>query len=239
MNTVNNLKKTGDLKVEEVICDGNYSSGETLQYLEQEKITGYIPKPGQYKSEREGFIYHIEGDYYICPQGAVLTYKNTYSDRDGYLKKEYRSDVKDCKQCPLREQCLGTHSRQKKVTDTVDKPLYDRMHARMQTSKGQRMKKIRQSTVEPVIGTLVNYLAMCKVNTKGIKQANKCMIMSTVAYNIKKMMKWINRKTKIYAVSIEKIREKTVSKQIFRIKNLLAYSNNRLNKSLALNTWLV
>jgi len=52
-------------------------------------------------------------------------------------------------------------------------------------------------------------------------------------------MKWINRKTKIYAVSIEKIREKTVSKQIFRIKNLLAFSNNRLNKSLALNTWLV
>ncbi len=109
----------------------------------------------------------------------------------------------------------------------------------MQTSKGQRMKKIRQSTVEPVIGTLVNYFAMCKVNTKGIKQANKCMIMSAVAYNIKKMMKWINRKTKIYAVSIEKIREKTVSKQIFRIKNLLAYSNNRLNKSLALNTWLI
>ena len=76
-------------------------------------------------------------------------------------------------------------------------------------------------------------------HTKGIKQANKCMIMSAVAYNIKKMMKWINRKTKIYAVSIEKIREKTVSKQIFRIKSLSAYSNNRLNKSLALNTWLV
>jgi len=239
MNTVNNLKETGDLKVEEVICDGNYSSGETLGYLEQERITGYIPNPGQYKSEREGFIYHSQGDYYICPQGAVLSYKNTYPDRDGYLKKEYRSNAKDCKQCPLREQCLGTHSRQKKVTDTVDKPLYDRMHARMQTPRGQRMKKIRQSTVEPVIGTLVNYLAMRKVNTKGIKQANKCMIMAAVAYNIKKMMKWTSRKTKIYTAAIEKVKGKSVLKQIFSIKSVLVFCNDKSNKYLTLNMPLV
>jgi transposase len=234
MHTVDNLEEAGDLKVEEVICDGNYSSGETLGYLEQEKITGYIPNPGQYKSEREGFIYNSEGDYYICPQGAILTYKNTYADRDGYLKKEYRSNRQDCQQCPLREQCLGNSSREKKITDTVDKPLYDRMHARMQTPKGQRMKKIRQSTVEPVIGTLVNYLAMRKVNTKGIKQANKCMIMAAVAYNIKKMMKWTNRKTKIYTAAIEKVAEKTFSKQILEMGGLLARCNEKVNTLLVL-----
>ncbi len=36
------------------------------------------------------------------------------------------------------------------------------------------MKK-RQSTVEPVIGTLINYQGMKKVHTKGLKQANKCL----------------------------------------------------------------
>ncbi len=146
IHTTNNLKEAGELKVEEIICDGNYGSGETLQYLEQEKITGYIPNPGQYKSEREGFTYHSEGDYYTCVQGAVLTYKNTYADRDGYLKKEYRSNRQDCKQCPLREKCLGSKAKEKKLSDTIDKPFYDRMDARMQTSKGQRMKKLRQST---------------------------------------------------------------------------------------------
>src|SRR6266540_662775 len=42
IHTTNNLKEAGDLKVEEIICDGNYSSGETLQYLEQEKITAVM-----------------------------------------------------------------------------------------------------------------------------------------------------------------------------------------------------
>src|SRR6266542_3659788 len=235
IHTTNNLKEAGDLKVEEIICDGNYSSGETLQYLEQEKITGYIPNPGQYKSEREGFIYHSEGDYYNCSQGAVLTYKNTYPDRDGYLKKEYRSNVQDCKQCPLREQCLGKNSRQKKVTDTVDKPLYDRMYATMQTRRGQRMKKLRQSTVEPVIGTLVTYLGMRKVNTKGIEQANKCMIMSAVAYNLKKMMKWTNRKIGTCSVVMKKITEESLLKQIIEAMLQLMLYNKKLNRFSDLN----
>lgn len=239
IHTINNLKEAGDIKVETVICDGNYSSGKTLQYLEQETISGYIPSPGQYKKEREGFIYNAEEDYYTCSQGAILTYKNTYPDRDGYLKKEYRSNAKECSQCPLRKQCLGAKSRQKKITDTVDKPLYERMDAKMQTPKGQRMKKIRQSTAEPVIGTLVTNLAMRKVNTKGIEQANKCMIMAAVAYNIKKMMKWASRRTKIYAAAIKETTEKKLSKQISVLRNLLALCSNKLNEDLVFNIAMV
>lgn len=56
------------------------------------------------------------------------------------------------------------------------------------------MKKLRQSTVEPVLGTLVNFLGMRRVNTRGIKLANKCMMMAAIAYNLKKMLKFkINR----------------------------------------------
>jgi len=50
------------------------------------------------------------------------------------------------------------------------------------------MKK-RQSTVEPVIGTLVNFLGMKRVNTKGLEQANKCLTMAGTAYNLKKLLK--------------------------------------------------
>ena len=52
------------------------------------------------------------------------------------------------------------------------------------------MKKLRQSTVEPVLGTLINFLGMRRLNTRGLKLANKCMIMAAVAYNIKKFMKF-------------------------------------------------
>jgi transposase len=203
IHTSNNLKETGNLKVEEVLCDGNYGSGESLQYLEQENITGYIPNPGSYKAEREGFVYHKEEDYYTCSQGKVLSYKNTYADRDGYLKKEYRSERKDCRDCPLKEKCLGEKGREKKINDTVDKAYYDRMHIRMQTPKGRSMRKVRQSTVEPVIGTLVNYTGMRKISSRGIEQASKCMMMAAVAYNLKKMMKWTSKKINAAVKEIE------------------------------------
>jgi Transposase DDE domain len=60
----------------------------------------------------------------------------------------------------------------------------------MQTRKAKILKKLRQSTVEPVIGTLVNYLGIKRVNTKGLSQANKCLTMASIAYNLKKMLKY-------------------------------------------------
>ena len=58
--------------------------------------------------------------------------------------------------------------------------------------------------MKPVLGTLVNFLAMRRLNTRGIKQANKCMLMAAVAYNLKKLMKWNEQKTKTAVVSLKK-----------------------------------
>ena len=66
---------------------------------------------------------------------------------------------------------------------------YVRAIKRVNSSQGRNMKKKRQSTVEPVFGTLINFMGMRKVNTIGIKQANKTMLMSAVAYNLKKYLK--------------------------------------------------
>lgn len=186
-----NLKDNG-LLVEQVLADTGYSSGAALKALEQNNITGYIPNFGQYKSEREGFVYHKEGDYYTCPQNIKLEFKKI-KDNNGYPMKEYRSSRTDCGPCPLRATCIGK-SFEKRIRETLDKPYYDKMHERLKSSYARKMKKLRQSTVEPVLGTLINFLAMKRVNTRGIKLANKCMMMAAIAYNLKKVMKFkINR----------------------------------------------
>jgi transposase len=204
-NTINNLRGEG-LQIEEVLADGAYSSGEALQALEDNNIAGYIPNFGQYKPSREGFTYDQENDRYICSHGAHLPFKKQTTTSLGYLMKTYRSSSKDCSQCSLRSVCIGK-SDFKKIDDTVDKPLYDRMHQRLQTQKAKRMKKLRSSTVEPVLGTLVNYLNMRRVNTRGIRQANKCMLMAAVAYNIKKLLKWQMPKVQTTVMAIKKGKE--------------------------------
>ncbi|WP_378188417.1 hypothetical protein ACE939_04465 [Aquimarina sp. W85] len=50
------------------------------------------------------------------------------------------------------------------------------------------MKGKRQSTVEPVLGTLTQCMSLCKINTIGLKQANKSMHVSAIAYNFMKYL---------------------------------------------------
>ncbi len=64
------------------------------------------------------------------------------------------------------------------------------------------MKAKRQSTVEPVFGTLKEYMGLRKINTIGIKQANKVMHLSAMAYNLKKYLKFTQKRVKSEAKSI-------------------------------------
>ena len=220
-HTVNILNEQG-LQVEQVYADAGYSSGEALQALEDHHITGYIPNFGQYKPSREGFTYDKQNDRYTCSRGVHLPFKKLITASLGYRMKVYRSSAKDCRPFPLRSVCIGK-SDFKKIDDSIDKPLYDRMHARLQTANREKIRQLRSSTVEPVLGTLVNYLAMRKVNTRGIKQAAKCILVSAIAYNLKKLLKWENRKIKVVAMAKMKEVENTFKNLILNILRYLRF----------------
>ncbi len=188
-NIIDNLKE-GGLAVEEIVADTGYSSGEALKALEENNITGYIPNKPQFIYNREGFEYNEQGDYYVCPNGKRLDFKGVYKDGN-YFNKQYSAKRKECNNCLLKEACQVYRKKRTMLKVTVDKPYYDRMHVRMQSKKAKILMKKRQSTVEPVIGTLVNFMGMKRLNTKGLEQANKCMTMAAVAYNLKKLLNHI------------------------------------------------
>src|ERR1700749_5093784 len=100
----NNLKEYG-LAAEEIIADANYSSSSVLESLISRGITGYIPNTGTYKQERDGFIYDVENDRYLCDQGNTLKFIG-YKNHHG-ISKTYMSKRSDCKNCPIRTTCIG------------------------------------------------------------------------------------------------------------------------------------
>jgi transposase/ribosomal protein S17E len=205
--TITNLEQN-QIIIDQVAADAGYSSGKALAFCEGNNIDAYIPNFGQYKAARAGFIYNQEKDQYDCQKGnkAILPFKKIAIDSKGYSKRVYRSDNSKCKDCPLRSTCIGK-SDFKKIEDSTDKPYYDRMHEKLQSNKAyaKRIIKIRSKTVEPVLGTLLNYLNMRRLNTRGMKSANKHVLMSAIVYNLKKLMKFNRQKTKIVAASLQKV----------------------------------
>lgn len=51
------------------------------------------------------------------------------------------------------------------------------------------MKKLRQSTVEPVFGSLTQYYGLNKIGVLGKAGAHKVMLLVAIAFNIKKYLK--------------------------------------------------
>lgn len=185
------------LVFENCVADTGYSSGENYAFLESTGLKSFIPPHGTYKGGPTDFIYNETADHYICPQGKVIPFTKEFLDyRTKTKKKEYRARKHVCIDCPIRSSCLGKSAQEKKFGVTYYRAEYERNIIRVNSKQGRYMKGKRQSTVEPVFGTLTQFMGMRKINTIGIKQANKVMHLSAIAYNLKKYLKFKQKRSK-------------------------------------------
>jgi hypothetical protein len=179
------------MQMEKILADGAYSSGENYQYLEQKNITPYIPLLGGALSGSEGFVYYEQNDWYICRNNKLLKGSGrVVDDGRGHPVKKYFSLQSDCKNCPIRNTCITDKAKTKKVQHSIYKAELERAKARQQTVKAKVMKRKRSSTVEPVWGTLINFTGMKRLNARGIKAANKMLLLAATVYNLKKWLKF-------------------------------------------------
>jgi hypothetical protein len=104
-------------------------------------------------------------------------------------------------QMPPQSLVLRCGKQIQKLDDSIHKPLYDKMHRKLNKDKNYTrfLTKRRSSTVEPVLGTLINLHNMKRVNARGIAQANKHVLMAALSYNLKNLLKFIRKMPKMYA----------------------------------------
>lgn len=176
---------------EDILADGNYSSGENYALLETLGLNSFIPPHGCYKGGHKDFIYVQQKDHWLCPMGKIIPFVGVFY-KGNNKQREYKASGKLCNGCPLRLKCMGK-ARQKRITTTFYKEQYERNIARIKNRGASKIKAIRQSRVEPVLGTLKQYMGLRQINTIGIAKANKRMHMAATAYNLKKYLKFIGK----------------------------------------------
>jgi hypothetical protein len=181
--------KASQLLMQDLLADAAYANGSNYAFLEQRGITGWIPVCGMYKPEVAGFPYNKEADQYTCPMGKPLPFKGFDHSADGRLIKNYWAAPKDCRACALKATC-APNTRCRKITRTAYDPEYLRAYTRQQSRKGKRMKRLRQSTVEPVFGSLIHYYGLRRIGVRGKAGASKVMLLAATAFNLKKYLKF-------------------------------------------------
>ena len=225
-NTQRRLQDNG-LLFTTLLADAGYSSGENYSWLEQEGIEAFIPPHGTYKGGPHGFTYNKEENFWTCPQGIHVTFRKTKTEKSGVKKDVYFTTRRDCKNCPIKTQCIGK-SYERRIEVTHYREEYERAIDRLMKRGNEKLKKKRQAIVEPVFGSLINYYGMRKVHTRGIKQSNKIMMMAATAYNLKKYMKFSRKKVISMIVRME-ILSLNIFNEIWLI--LKTYESRKVYKS--------
>lgn len=190
-----------ELLLREVAADTNYSNGLNYALLEAQGITPWIPVFGRYKPQIEGFPYDKEANCFTCPAGKLLPFKRFDSDQDGRLSKRYSASTSDCRRCPRKPTC-APKSKCRKITRTAYDAHYRRALARQQSRPGRRMRRLRQRTIEPVFGSLLQHYGLRRVNTRGRSSAHKTMLLTAIAFNLKKLLKHQPKKTIPLAITL-------------------------------------
>ena len=184
--TMNRLEMFG-LRVDTILADAGFSSGENYYVLNHWELDAYIPVHGQYKSSREGFKYDKKKNRYICKNNKTLPFKGI-GKSGGYDKMRYVSSKKDCDDCPYRSNCVDTRGI-KKIEHTIYRDEYEEMIQRLKSVQGQRSYGLRMQTIEPIFGTLQQHYSLRWINARGRSNAHKILLMAASALNLRKWVK--------------------------------------------------
>ncbi|GAA4357110.1 IS1182 family transposase [Hymenobacter saemangeumensis] len=177
-----------ELRLRELLADAGYANGPNYALLEAQQVTAWIPVFGQYKPEIEGFAYERRTDAFTCAEGQALPFQKYDTNQDGAWHKIYWAPCHVCQQCPRKSTC-APRAKRKQINRTIYDAAYRRAWLRQQTRRGQRMRRVRQGTVEPVFGSLLHHYGLRRLNVRGQAGAHKTMLLAAVAYNLKKLLK--------------------------------------------------
>jgi len=204
-NIIEEVKRNTGQKPKKSLSDSAYCSQDNLQYLEDEKIDGYMPdsikvakeskENNKYQSKfnKENFRYSKKDDVYTCPNGKKL--QCTSKARKEY--KRYEAKEKDCLKCKFKPQCTKGKHRAIKRNEILEE-LRVKMRKKLDSKEGKEIYKQRMYEPEPVFGNIKYNLNFRQFLLRGLKRAEMEFGLACIGHNIKKIGSYLVKKGDMY-----------------------------------------
>jgi transposase len=185
-------KKRFEFAIEAVALDAGYLTNPICKGLEERNIFGVIAHR-RYQSTRglfpkSKFEYDAAQDIYICPNGQTLPYKTT--TRDGY--REFKSDPKQCIDCPLLSQCTRSKNHQKVITRHVWEASKERVRRNRLSTSGKQLYKLRKEKIERSFADSKQLHGLRYCRLRGLKKVTEQGLMTAACQNMKKIALYLS-----------------------------------------------
>jgi transposase len=182
-------------------ADSGYYSGDAVASLIEEEIDVCVPTPhtacdlhrgqpvGTTKTNTVGavaFTYDQEADQYTCPEGNVLTYRKTSTNKGQDLRLYIAQN--SCKDCPLRASCGNRPS--SKYRNLSVGVHHDQLHANQQRfADPEHIERYhrRGHAVETTFGFLRGVLGYVRWMLRGAERIQAEAKLFNTALQIRKL----------------------------------------------------
>ncbi|WP_142126473.1 IS1182 family transposase [Bacillus sp. SLBN-3] len=175
------------LEVEAVALDSGYLTNPICKGLSDRNVFGviahrrYHPTKGLFPKWK--FTYDPEANSYLCPNGQILPYRTT--TREGY--REYKSDPKQCVDCPLLEECTRSKSHQKVVTRHIWEDHKEKVRLNRLSKSGKELYKYRKEKIERSFADSKQLHGLRYCRLRGIRNASEQVLLTAACQNMKKI----------------------------------------------------
>ena len=195
-NSRANLQHCQDEVIDIFLADGNYRKRNPL-FADRDR---YQPKERQRKHfAADQFSYDEKKDECRCPAGKIMWGSKT-RERNGGTFRIFTGYLKDCRSCPLQEQCMQYPvkdvGRQVSIrvgdASYADNNVLEQMKRKIDSDQGRHIYSQRLGTVEPVFGNITSNKKLNRFTLRGKEKVNAQWLMYCMVHNIGKLMRYGN-----------------------------------------------
>ena len=214
-------KKTQrDVRSAKITADSGYHNREMLEYLEAEKVDGYIADTGfrardprfkDYKTpdernkrkdkerfSQEDFRINIDKETCRCPAGHAMWLKARRARIGHHLFMQFQAYEKDCLSCSLRKRCLKSEKqrtpRQVNVALDITKEqkagILERMKRKIDSPQGRHIYSQRLGTVEPVFGHITDAIGIQRFSLRSKRKVDGQWKLIMMLHNMLKIHRY-------------------------------------------------
>lgn len=184
------LNKRFPGQVKNISLDAGYITPAICKTILDNGQEAFMPykrpmtKKGYFK--KYDYVYDEKFDIYICPNNETLYYSTT--TRNGY--RQYKSDPKKCKDCPLREKCTQSKNHTKVVNRHLWEEYVEKVNEVRYTEKWKEIYPKRKETIERVFADCKENFGMRYTRLRGIKKNQQQTLLCFACHNLKRLALW-------------------------------------------------
>lgn len=214
-------KKTQrEVKSAKITADSGYHNREMLEYLEAEKVDGYIADTGfrardprfkDYKApdernkrkdkerfSQEEFRININKETCRCPAGHAMWLKARRARIGHHLFMQFQAYEKDCLNCSLRKRCLKSEKQRTPrqvnvaldITQEQKAGIIERMKRKIDSPQGRYIYSQRLGTVEPVFGHITDAIGIKRFSLRGKQKVDGQWKLMMMLHNMLKIHRY-------------------------------------------------